>query len=259
MRELDVSARAADVSSHTSEHARSVNMQFYCNALLNKSLDIKIHLVAGWDPTVSDAQGYTGLHISAGLGHIECVREFILHGPKGLIEQRAKNGVNCLHIACKHGHIQILRELVRAAGKSILLSTCELGRTCLFMASVEGHAEMVKYLIKAGGPSALNIAAQGNITCLFAAAMCGHFDVVKMLVAAGGRELLLRANEHGLTCLHAACERGFRRSRSQTRSSPPHPIPHPIIPAEFITPIPPATPGPDSRGDMTHTLLRSRE
>ena len=206
-------------------------------AAFNGQLDFCKTLIKVYqfDKDMSDNNGCTALHHSAGSGVYDLVQFFVNKRPDLYLKN--KFGHNCLHIAAFYGHLNLCKKLIERSmcdkdmtdndgctalhhaagsgmygivkffvdkGAEIHLKN-KLGQNCLHAAALHGHLNLCKTFIDTYGFDK-NIADNNGWTALHNSAQSGSYELVKFFVEKGAE--IHQKTKAGESCLHIAARNG---------------------------------------------------
>lgn len=186
----------------------------------------EVLLAAGADTNVKDGRGNTPLHLAAGKGNTQMVKQLLEKGLK--VDEPGPGELTPLHLAAQGGHLDIVELLVQS-GADIQVQN-RRGNTAMELAHSNGHSEVVLMLEKSGASlhgDLFQAAAQGDAqdikrhidsganvnavdddqnTALHLALAAGHKDAAETLLKAGANVNAL--NKRHETPLHKAVMTG---------------------------------------------------
>lgn len=177
----------------------------------------KALLVAGADPTLADAEGFTPLHVASRAGHHRLVEYLTIAGanPNAKCQTGALIGYTPLHLAARNNHMRCVSALLVVGADINALDG--IGFTPLFRAVDGNSMATVEQLLVAGADMDLipfrhdldNVrsAGLGIGSCLARAAYLGHTDVLKCLLRHGSNASGYRhatGSSNNSTALHFA-------------------------------------------------------
>jgi len=143
--------------------------------------------------------GVTPLHMSAGAGQVEVMKELIRRGAD-IHLQLKRDHLTPLHICASFGSVDCLRFLLQA-GADPLQQTSESSMNALHFAAHGGHIDCVRALI-AHGCDVNAVSHSSHRSALHFALCRGELECFQLLVAAGADLTLTDINGHSaLFCL----------------------------------------------------------
>ncbi|KAK6062546.1 hypothetical protein SCUP515_13261 [Seiridium cupressi] len=136
--------------------------------------------------TSRNFRGYNAVHIAAYCGKHSILRVLLLASPDRLTYVNAINddGKSALHIGAGQGHVEVVRELLSFGAKSVFQDND--GETALHAATAAGSLLTVQLLLDRDLDGRLaHIADAAGHTPLHRAVMQGNEDVVRLLLRKG--------------------------------------------------------------------------
>ena len=164
-----------------------------CTALVNK---------CNIDVLMTDNNGWTSLHISAGFGSYELVKFFADKGKD--IYLKTSTGLNCLHIAALYGHLSLFETLINKHNFNMLMAD-NYGCTSLHRSAENGSYEIIKFFVDNG--TDIHLKTKNGSNCLHIAALRGHLNLCKRLVNKHNFDVHL-ADDEGWTAVHYSASHG---------------------------------------------------
>lgn len=131
---------------------------------------------------LTDASGWTPVHIAAALGNEELVGLFLRHSPVPDVSLATSQGTTALHLATSKNHYEVVKQLVGA--KVNVNVQDKRGQSALHRAASVGSQPIVKALVQEG-KARVNVADKDGWTPLHHALAEGHGDVGALLVQLG--------------------------------------------------------------------------
>ncbi|GAB6027724.1 hypothetical protein CHUAL_001959 [Chamberlinius hualienensis] len=151
----------------------------------------------------NNRHGESGVHVAAGLGHLEILKYLQSMGAD--LEKLDNHGDSPMYWAARQGHVNIIKYLKE---ESLVNSDRnKLGESYLHVAARYGHSEVVQYLCTSGFD--INMQDQHGETALHIAVWHGFPNIVQALCSAGAK-LNIRDKEDE-TPLHCASARGHMK------------------------------------------------
>ena len=159
-------------------------------------------------PNTHFSDSNTPMHLCAGGGHVECLREIRLLG--GDVNSRGDYGRAPLHFASSGGFLPCITELLDS--DAVLFPKDICAWTPLHDAAFYGHADcMLEIINRVGGHNGwkgLDMENDDGNTPLHCAAMGGHVKCVRVALSSGGD--CTRKNQSGFSSIHLAVLNGER-------------------------------------------------
>ena len=173
-------------------------------AAFNGQLDFCKTLIKVYqfDKDMSDNNGCTALHHSAGSGVYDLVQFFVNKTPDLYLKN--KFGHNCLHIAAFYGHLNLCKKLIERSMCDKDMTDND-GWTALHHAAGSGMYDIVKFFVDKGAEIHLKNKLGQN--CLHAAAFHGHLNLCKTFIDTYGFDKNI-ADNNGWTALHSSAQSG---------------------------------------------------
>lgn len=131
---------------------------------------------------LTDASGWTPVHIAAALGNEELLGIFLTHQPVPDVSLATLQGTTSLHLATSKNHYGVVKQLVAAKAKVNVQD--KRGQSALHRAASVGSQPIVKALVQEG-KARINVADKDGWTPLHHALAEGHGDVAVLLVKLG--------------------------------------------------------------------------
>ena len=139
-----------------------------CKALLD---------IYNFDVHMTNSEGWTALHFSAGIGNYELFQLFMDKG--GDLDLKTKNEDSCLHIAAGNGHLNLCRTLL-GMHKFDVDMTNNYGITSLHLSAGIGSYELIKLFIEKGAD--IHLKTKNGNNCLHIAAYNGDLNLCRILL-----------------------------------------------------------------------------
>ena len=167
----------------------------------NDAAAVLAALVAGGNPNARDADSYTPLHLSAGMGSGNALSA-LLADARTDAEATDDVGETALHLAAAAGRLEAVRQLL-AHGVRVDAASHE-GYTPLHMAAQHGELDAARLLLEAGASPRAE--SRALATPLHWAAHHSNAEVFMLLLAKGGQ--LQAKDASGTTPLALVSENG---------------------------------------------------
>ena len=141
-------------------HACAASINLHAAAEQGDAASLRAALAAGEDPNTRDADSYTPIHLSAGMGAADALSA-LLDDPRTEVDATDDVGESPLHLAAAAGRTEAARRLLLHGAEVDAAS--QHGYTPLHMAAQHGHLAIAELLIEAG--AALEAATLCNPGC----------------------------------------------------------------------------------------------
>ena len=155
-----------------------------------------------WIDSQDNVFGNSPLIIAAKNGKLETLKH-LLHLAVN-VGLKSKEGKTAYHTAAEEGHLDVLKELVMH-NDSLLNEKDDMNRTALYFAVNNNHVSIVKYLLTRKVDVSLK--SKDNDTVFEVAARNGYVDVLKSLLTYK-RYFINAVDGDQYTLLHLACLKG---------------------------------------------------
>ena len=195
-------------------NATSINQMYceykwapLCDSSWNGYEDVvKILIVGGANPNMSDKYGSTPLHLATIRGHTDVVQLLLENG--AMPDMPDKEGKTALHWAAtaNFGRQQVVELLLNRGAKPNMADLH--GRTPLHVAAMRGHKDVVQMLLNGSAePNIKSQPSQQGVTPLHCAVIQNRKEVVQLLINGGAEPNM--ADQNGRTALTLALQRGY--------------------------------------------------
>ena len=173
-------------------------------AALNGHLDLCNKFIEkhSFDIHMTDKDGWSPLHFSAGSGGYELVNFFAVKGSD--IYLKTNDGENCLHIAALYGHLNLCKTLIDWHNFNINMTDND-GWIAVHFSARNGSYELIKYFSYIGCD--IHLKTNEGRNCLHIAALSGHLNLCKTLTEKHNFEVHM-ADSGGWTALHFSARNG---------------------------------------------------
>uniref|UniRef100_A0A0G4I024 Uncharacterized protein n=1 Tax=Chromera velia CCMP2878 TaxID=1169474 RepID=A0A0G4I024_9ALVE len=164
---------------------------------------IEVFLEFGADIRLASAEGYTPLHVAAGLGHLESALLLLQEGAD--VGALNEDGCAPVFYAACNGHSELVACLFEAGADLNVKSRVD-GQTAIFPAASNGFVEVLAFLLHAKAEVDLQCRTT-KMTPLLNAAVNGKPASVALLIRAGAD--VNACTDEKSTALHLAAANGF--------------------------------------------------
>lgn len=142
-RELYKNPQIVKYADEDGDSLLSIAIQYERNGIA------KLLISSGANVNFKNKLGFTPLHIAAGLGQVDVVRDLIAKGANVNEICTGDNDVTALHSASAYGNIDVINELIKS-GSNINAIDKE-GRSAMHLAGIYNQREAYEILLKNGG------------------------------------------------------------------------------------------------------------
>ena len=221
-------------SKYSTYNTKELHEDVFEAARCGDTATIQSYLNSGGPVDLTDEDGRTLLHCTAGEGQIKVVELLTersiralhfaattgdIHRNEMLAEQGfdvnegdGKGGTHlhyvALHFAAARGQVDLVRTMLSSGGRESMTKVAGTLGTPLHLAVGRGHKDVVSLLLKEGCP--INVVDSEGRSVLHIAAQCGQIHMIEMLAEQGLG--VNRGDDEGGTPLHYAAAIGQLKS-----------------------------------------------